>query len=171
MIKIQKADSTLLYPCSTFYMGHMHWYSFVSFFGCFYKSVIPSIEIWIKLLFTWHHFYFWKGKLIYIAVISEPELEVDVFRYNKDYMEQSEVREPLLCKNHTFVFNLDLILHVAIKGHLYCWIVDNLSFKKSLVSVANKALFLICSRISQQILSIITNTCRGKDRNLWNKCF
>lgn len=28
---------------------------------------------------------------IYFYVILEPEVEVDVFRYNKDYMEQSEV--------------------------------------------------------------------------------
>lgn len=54
---------------------------------------------------------------IYFCVILEPEVEVDVFRYNKDYMEQSEVSwllNPPTLKTPTQTENTICYLHYNI---------------------------------------------------------
>lgn len=52
--------------------------------------------------------------------VSEPELEVDVFRYNKDYMEQSEVRKAILLCSGIHV-HIPRFVTCVVRGQVRYW--------------------------------------------------
>jgi hypothetical protein len=54
------------------------------------KIIYVDDKLWTLLIFNQNEKYFSQSFSLICYSLSEPELEIDVFRYNKDFMEQSE---------------------------------------------------------------------------------
>ena len=65
--------------------------TFHNVYGHLAMKIVFKIQRKTLLIFNQSEKYFSQSFSLICYSLSEPELEIDVFRYNKDFMEQSEV--------------------------------------------------------------------------------